>query len=181
MRALLSQCEDHPYTYEEVGATRTEPPTVGYAVDRWGTQLGRGEEVWQRATQAVRDFAMYPPAWTQVFRSREQVEEGLVFVTAIRHLGIWSLNPCRILYVVDEKGDAPRFGFALGTLEGHAEMGEERFLISWDRARDLVRYEVLGFSRPKLWFVRLGAPIARMYQKRFHRDSVANMLRVVAG
>ena len=38
-------------------------------------------------------------------------------------LGLWWLNACRIVYVVDEAGPVTRFGFAYGTLPGHAGSG----------------------------------------------------------
>jgi uncharacterized protein (UPF0548 family) len=180
MRSLLSTCAQRPFTYEAVGATRTDDPPSGFNVDRWGTDLGHGEATWKRAKQAVRDFSMYPPAWTEVFRQGPDIAVDLVFVTAIFHLGIWSLNPCRIIYTVDEDGETARFGFALGTIEGHVETGEERFVVSFDRKLDSVRYDVLGFSRPIHPLAKLGAPFARMYQKRFHRDSIANMRRAIA-
>jgi hypothetical protein len=44
--------------------------------------------------------------------------------------GLWWLNACRIVYVVDEQGPVQRFGFAYGTLPDHAESGEERFTVS---------------------------------------------------
>ena len=43
------------------------------------------------------------------------------------------MNAGRVVYLVDEDGPVPRFGFAYGTLPGHAESGEERFLVEWDR------------------------------------------------
>jgi uncharacterized protein (UPF0548 family) len=78
---------------------------------------------------------------------------------------------------VDEAGPVARFGFAYGTLPGHAESGEERFLVEWDRTGDAVRYDVLAFSRPRHPLARLGYPLTRRAQRRFARDSAAAMLR----
>ena len=44
-----------------------------------------------------------------------------------RALGLWVLNACRIVYVIEEDGPLRRFAFAYGTLPEHAESGEERF------------------------------------------------------
>ena len=41
-----------------------------------------------------------------------------------RHLGLWTLSACRIVYVLDEPR---RFGFAYGTLE-HVVRGEQDFV-----------------------------------------------------
>ena len=70
-------------------------------------------------------------------------------------------------------------GFADGTLPGHVETGEERFLIEWDRGENCVCYDILAFSRPRHPLVRLGYPFARLMQKRFARDSAKAMLRIV--
>ena len=65
-----------------------------------------------------------------------------------RHFGLWSLNACRIVYVIEEEASLlRRYGFALGTLPGHVERGEERFTVEWHRADDSVFYEVFAFAR----------------------------------
>jgi uncharacterized protein (UPF0548 family) len=94
-------------------------------------------------------------------------------------IGIWRLNACRIVYVVDEAGATSKFGFAYGTLPGHVESGEERFLVEWDRGDDAVWYDILAFSRPNHILPRLGYPFVRVLQKRFGRDSAASMFRAV--
>ena len=94
-------------------------------------------------------------------------------------MGLWVLNACRIVYVVDEPGPVHRFGFAYGTLPDHVETGEERFLVEWDEATGDVWYDILAFSRPRYAVMRLGTPYIRRMQKRFGRDSAAAMRRIV--
>lgn len=98
-----------------------------------------------------------------------------------RAIGLWWLNACRIVYVVDESGPITRFGFAYGTLPRHVETGEERFLIEWDRAKNCVWYDILAFSRPNHFLTRLGYPLVRRLQKRFARDSATAMFKTVNG
>ena len=74
---------------------------------------------------------------------------------------LWWLNACRIVYVVDDSGPNFKFGFAYGTLPGHVESGEERFLIEWNRADNSVWYDILAFSRPNHVLTRLGYPFVR--------------------
>ena len=82
---------------------------------------------------------------------------------------------CRVVSVVDEPN---RFGFAYGTLPGHAECGEELFLV--EKTEDgAVRYIIKAFSRPRIWMARLGYPIARAQQRKFVRDSKSSMLHFV--
>jgi len=96
-----------------------------------------------------------------------------------RAVGVWWLNACRVVYVVDDDGPISKFGFAYGTLPGHVESGEERFLIEWDRGDDGVWYDIVAFSHPHRFSARLGYPVVRRLQKRFGRDSAASMLRAV--
>ena len=89
------------------------------------------------------------------------------------------LNACRMVYVVDESGPIRRFGFACGTLPGHVESGEERFLVEWHRDTDRVWYDILAFSRPNHLLTRLGYPLIRRSQRRFARDSAVSMVSAV--
>ena len=79
------------------------------------------------------------------------------------------------------RATSSRFGFAYGTLPGHVESGEERFLIEWDHATDIVWFDILAFSRPRHYLVRLNRRRARAMQKRFAVESTAAMQRYVAG
>lgn len=97
-----------------------------------------------------------------------------------RHLGFWSLNSARIVYTVEEGDAVERFGFAYGTLPGHAERGEEFFSVEWDHSDDSVHYAVFAFSRPNHLLVWPGYPFSRMLQKRFSRDSRLAMAWAVA-
>jgi uncharacterized protein (UPF0548 family) len=55
------------------------------------------------------------------------------------HLGLWSLNACLIVYVIEEEASLlKRYGFAFGTLPGHVERGEDRFTVEWHRAENSV-------------------------------------------
>ena len=76
------------------------------------------------------------------------IAPGTNVAVLARVLGIWYLNACRIVYVIDETGPIETYGFAYGTLPDHAEKGEERFSVVWDHADDSVRYEQFAFSRP---------------------------------
>ena len=97
-----------------------------------------------------------------------------------RIAGLWWLNASRIIYVIDESAPVQRFGFAYGTLPGHAECGEERFLIEWDQAEGSVWYDILAFSRPRHPLARLGYPLSRLVQKRFARESAEAIRRFIA-
>ena len=70
--------------------------------------------------------------------------------------------PCRVVYVVDEPD---RRGFAYGTLPGHAESGEELFLVRYDPATENVYADVTAFSRHATWWSRLASPVTSLVQQ----------------
>lgn len=44
------------------------------------------------------------------------IEKGQVVGVTARVFGLWSLNACRIVSVIDETGNISRYGFVYGTL-----------------------------------------------------------------
>lgn len=179
VKRLLRGLRDAPFTYADVGLTEHGTPRapVGFVLDDYGTELGRGPEVFSRARDALRNFAHYPPSFTRVVRLEGPLEPGALFATVAGHFGFASTHPCRVIYVIE----APdRFGFGFGTLPGHSERGEERFVVRTD-PHGRVSYEVRAFSRPSGLITRLGATVARRLQRRFQRETVAEMRRLCAG
>jgi uncharacterized protein (UPF0548 family) len=167
-------------TYAAVGATTTAPP-AGYAVDHTRIKLGEGEKVFAAAQVALERWQQFRLGWLEALPADTPIKEGQVVAILARSLGLWWLNACRIVAVVNDDGPVRRFGFSYGTLPDHAGSGEEHFLVEWDRADDGVLYDILAFSRPRHPLARLGYPWVRRVQKRFGRDSAAAMRRAVAG
>jgi uncharacterized protein (UPF0548 family) len=173
-RFVSSQCE-LPFSDPEVGSTAGELPP-GYIVDRNRIRLGTGKEAYERAIAALRNWKQFDLGWVRMVPTETPIEVGAVVAILTRHFGFWSLNACRVVYLIDEDVSVKKFGFAYGTLLSHVERGEERFTIEWHATDDTVWYDILAFSRPNQFLVRLGFPLARQLQKRFARDSMAAML-----
>ena len=102
------------------------------------------------------------------------LEVGAIAGYSARALGIWWSYCCRILAVIDEADDdgTRRYGFEYGTLRGHAERGEERFLVTMTPDGD-VRFSLFAVSRPGRWFTWIGLPLARRAQAQFRTDATA--------
>lgn len=170
--ALLRSRAGEPFTYRDVGLTRTPlsaaPP--GFVLDRYGAELGRGREVFDRACAALARIDNYPPSFTRVVRAPGELEPGSLFATVAKHLGFVSVHPCRVIYVAREPSS---YAFGFGTLPGHAESGEESFRVTLEG--DVVRYDVQAFSRPHGVLARLGGRVARAYQLRFQRETLERM------
>jgi uncharacterized protein (UPF0548 family) len=164
-----------PFTYDEVGATNTTPPS-DYNVDHNRIQIGTGEAVYKRGVEALKNWRQFDLGWVTVVPRGVPIAVGSTVAVKARAFGTWSLNASRVVYTIEE---TTRFGFAYGTLPDHVECGEERFLIEW-QPDDSVWYDIFAFSRPQHPFVQLGRPLARMLQKRFARDSLSKMQSLAA-
>jgi uncharacterized protein (UPF0548 family) len=174
IQTFISSQQDLPFSYTEVAATREQLP-VGYFVDHNRIKLGTGHKTYEHAVEALRDWQQFDLGWVRVVPPGTQLEVGAVVAILTNHFGFWSLNACRVVYLIDENGPTKKFGFAYGTLISHVERGEERFTIEWHSSDDSVWYDILAFSRPNKLLARLGLPLARMLQKRFARDSLSRM------
>lgn len=174
LRFLASQ-QSQPFSYPEIGASRLVAPD-GYHVDHNRIRIGEGPERFAKAVEAVKHWKMFKMDWIDVVPEEAPVVEGSCVAIIVRHLGFWSLNASRIVYVIEEP---ERFGFAYGTLPGHVEQGEERFSVEYHPEDNSVWYDLLAFSRPRHILARLGYPISRQLQKRFARDSLKAMERAV--
>ena len=168
---FISSQRDLSFSYDEVGATRGGALPKGYVVDRYRAKLGEGEEAYERGKEALRSWRQFGLGWVGLHPADAPIKVGTAVAVLAGHAGFWSLNSARIVYLVQEGGGVERFGFAYGTLPGHAERGEERFLVEWSHEDDSVSYDVLAFSRPNSLLAWLGYPFARILQKRFARDS----------
>jgi uncharacterized protein (UPF0548 family) len=175
---FLDRQRGQPFSYPGPGSSRTGEAPPGFVVDHRRRELGLGEQAFEAARAAVRDWVMFRLGWVEICRPLPPIETGTAVAVLARFAGVWWLNACRIVYVVDESAPLRRFGFAYGTLPDHAESGEERFTVEW-REDDSVWYDLYAYSRPGTWLVRLGYPVARHLQKRFGVDSLAVMERAV--
>jgi uncharacterized protein (UPF0548 family) len=180
VREVIGAHSDVPFSYPEVGATRTNPPS-GYTLDHNRVQLGFGEDTFAGAVAAIRAWKQFDLGWVQAAPDDTPIKVDAAVAVVARHMGFWSLNVSRIVYIIEEQGPVEKFGFAYGTLKSHVERGEERFTVEWNRADDSVWYDILAFSRPNLRLIQLGKPYARRLQKRFAKDSLKRMLAVVKG
>lgn len=167
------------FSYPEVGASAVTPP-AGYNVDRTHVPLGHGEAVWSRAVAAIQNWQMFHIPWIKLYWPHSPIRVGTDVAIMVNHFGFCSLNACRVVYVVQENTpELQRYGFAYGTLNEHAESGEERFTVEWNRKEDSVCYDILAFSRPKKLLARIAYPLSRSLQHRFAEASAAAMRTAV--
>jgi len=151
-----------------------------FAVDHARAQLGAGALAFNRARSALVRWQQFQLGWLKAWPADTPLRAGETVVVVARTFPVWWMNAARIVYVVDESTDsASRHGFAYGTLPGHVEIGEERFLVEWDRATDSVWFDVLAFSCPRHFLTRLARRQVRRMQQRFRDESTAAMRQAV--
>jgi uncharacterized protein (UPF0548 family) len=177
IREFVSAQGQETFSYPDVGASRTQAPTR-YTIDHNRIQLGEGPHIFERAKCAVNAWKMFDIPWLELYWPNAPIEAGTTIAVLVSHLKFWSLNACRIVYVVHESGAAETYGFAYGTLREHGEIGEERFTVKFNPHDQSVWYDIYAFSRPHL-LPRLAYPYTRSLQKRFARDSIEALLRAV--
>jgi uncharacterized protein (UPF0548 family) len=135
-------------------------------------------ETFEKARKAIQQWKMFNVPWLTLCWPDTPIEPNAAVAVLASHAGFWSLNACRIVYVMEEHGACERYGFAYGTLPEHGERGEERFTVEFHRNDHSVWYDVYAFSRPRL-MARLAYPYARLLQRRFARDSMNAMKEAV--
>lgn len=167
-----------PFSYREVGASRDEVPP-NYPVNHHRIQIGSGAKTFAAAVKALRHWTMYDLRWTRLYPTDAPVAVGEVVCVVVDHGFCWSLNPCRIVYVLEENGSIERSGFAIGTLPGHSEEGEERFIVEWRREDDSVWFEIFSFARPHNIFARIGFPLVSWFQNKFAADAQSAMIEAL--
>jgi len=175
---FLNQSRDLPLSYDPVGIARQTP--LGFNADLASTVIGHGREAFERAKIALAHWRHYEMGWVELFPHRASIEPGSVVAVLVRHLGFWSLNGCRVVYGIGDRQTGSSFGFAYGTLNNHAELGEEIFEVRLGPESEEVTYIIQAVSKPHAALARIGYPIARHFQERFRQDSTSALRRAIA-
>jgi len=176
IRSLRDARKDSPFSYPDVGATRHRPPPEGWRVNHMRRLMGTGRVLHNKIVQALFSWDLLAVGNLKLFSAAPQVVPQATVAILSRHFGIWSVDFCRVIYVLregpEQSGKILRTGFAYGTLPGHAVKGEEIFSIEFHPATEEVWYDIFSFSLPASPLIRLAAPIARATQKRFATASL---------
>src|SRR4051812_4497536 len=153
--ARPEQLAGAPFTYAEVGATRSVQLPAGYSHIERHAGVGVGRGTWERAVEALFDWQAQRGAGLRVRASGRASTPGtVVLLTA----GLPSLGydiPCRVVWALT---DGPERGFAYGTLHGHPVTGEESFVVAIGPDDEVV-LTVRAFSRPATALSRLSGPV----------------------
>lgn len=177
LERLIERQQNQPLSYPIVssGVSIQEKTPEGYRYDDNRILLGKGQAIFEAGRQAIQAWKMFPGGWACIYSDKTPIEVGRVVVMCAQVWGLWWLNVSRIVFTIDEPN---RFGFAYGTLQHHAESGEELFQVRID-ADDNVFYEIQAFSCPHYWAARWAFPVARYFQRQFVKESLTKMKKIV--
>jgi hypothetical protein len=101
VRAFLEEQAKLAFTYPAVGATAGTPP-LGFVVDYTRIKLGNGPSVFAAAKNALQRWEQFCLGWVEPCWPDTPIEPGQVVGVLARTCCLWSLNACRIVYVVNE-------------------------------------------------------------------------------
>ena len=175
IKTFLGNSASLPLSYDPIGIARESPR--GFKVDEAQAVIGHGRDTFENAKRALQSWKQFELGWVQLHPPAAPVQVGTIVAVVIHHLKFWSLNGCRVVYLIDEQPQV--FGFAYGTLGNHAELGEEIFEVSFDEASGQVTYRIRAVSQARAAAAQIGYPYTRLLQDRFRRDSIAAMKRAV--
>jgi uncharacterized protein (UPF0548 family) len=163
-------------SYDQIGVARESE--ASFTHDEAVAVIGHGADAFARAKLALDQWRQFELGWVELFPKNAATATGTNVAVLIQHLGLWSLNGCRVVYHTGDREAGPVFGVAYGTLTSHAECGEELFEVALNPETLDVTYSIRAASRPRATLAQIGYPVTRLYQACFRRDSIAVMKRV---
>jgi uncharacterized protein (UPF0548 family) len=172
---LLGRAREAEPTYAEVGSTLGEDWPSAYRHDFDEALVGSGTGAYDRAVAALRLWQAHIGAAIEVLPNGAAVAEGETALLLIHAAGLWTVAPCRVVYVVEAPDS---FRFAYGTLPGHPEQGEASFAVNRNDQDDVI-FRLASFSRPVDHAARLAKPLTRRIQRRFTLRYLAAMREAV--
>ena len=177
LRKQLAQSQGAPFTYADVGSTRSGRCPDGFHALHRSADVGRGPSAFALLAKGIQTWQVQREAGLRV--SATAAAKPGTDVALAKALGpVVVVLACRVVWALDEPR---RAGFGYGTLPGHPESGEEAFLAELDAEDETVRFTVFGFSRPATLLSRIGAPIAGRVQRASIDGYLQAARRIAAG
>ena len=150
---------------------------TGFVHDVSKSFLGRGRSVFEAARQGLLSWEQFNLGWVRVVNRDATITPGQVVAVEAHTAFLWSTNLSRIVETLD---NPDHFGFLYTTTAIHVEEGQERFVIHFDPATQLVSYLIEAVSRPRHQLARMAYSFSRSMQRRFAKDSHARMKQLCA-
>ena len=173
---LLARAERSSLTYDHVGSTMPDAAPTGRVVRVETLELGTGAGCFAAAVDGLRAWACHPGIGASVHPPDAPIDVGSTLLVVLPFGPISIVVPNRVVAVLDEPR---RFGFAYGTLEGHQERGEERFVVEHlddDRVVASIGLDAVAATTA----ARLVAPAVGVFQRLAVRRYLASLAATVS-
>jgi uncharacterized protein (UPF0548 family) len=178
--SFINSQQNKTFTYDEVGISQDGPLQADHPISKYYKlinrqfNIGEGEKSYELAKKAFIKWGMFDLGWVNVKPTTPMVENALVGIVS-NVMGVWSVNVCRIIYIVNEDGPVIRFGMGYGTMPGHAICGEERLSVAFNPETGKVSFEIFSFSTESQLIAKISSFHLRTLQDRFARESARRM------
>jgi uncharacterized protein (UPF0548 family) len=149
------------FTYDEIGRTVAGPLPPGYRHADRRIVVGHGRDTFERTADAVLHWRAQRSIGLRVRASGPASTPGTVVVLTAGHPRFGYDIPCRVVWGAAAGNER---GFAYGTLPGHPECGEERFVVRLTPS-GTVEFEIRAFFRLASLLARLAAPLSLLLQR----------------
>ncbi len=181
LEAFERACARRTFNYPDVGAMVHGAPE-GWPDVRVANVLGHGEAVFERVVRAIDSWQVFDQPWLRLASVPEPPGPGAPVTFASQQYGVWMLHPCRIVDVLDHRGERrTEHTILYGTLEGHVLAGEEAFTVSLDADTGEVVAEIRSFARPGHPIVHVLPMVVEGSRKRFRKGAMARLALAAQG
>jgi hypothetical protein len=167
-----------------------EGPRAGDRHDEFQREVARerpGEPepdgAYRALANAILAYRVFPPDLIEGVLRRTPVEVGDVVGIRYRVLpGVSLFFAARVTARFEGiDGGLFRTGFTYRTLAGHAEAGEETFVVEKSLADGRISVALRSWSRPGLWMTRALSPLLRRVQVHANRRALDHLETIARG
>ena len=97
----------------------------------------------RKPEQRFQRWDQFRLGWVEARSPAATIQPGDPVAVIARQGFVWWLNACRIIYVIDEQQPIRHMDMPTERCRAHVASGEERFLVEWNPADQVVWYDIL--------------------------------------
>ena len=112
IKPYIRHCQNLDFNYPYVGQTRDlidegDAPR-GFRLDRFLYPVGHGQKVFNAVTKAISQWEMFNHPMSELNYLNPEIKSGNTVVVVFGMMGLWTVNPARIIYEIEDYTLNPR-------------------------------------------------------------------------